>query len=89
MEIFKQFNFDQRNKFSHTINIENRLANAWKIVLTDKFGDPNDSNENGLIFKHENFVFNVEKITLTITLWIMPKNDNQSSMLYLLNFKLK
>ena len=81
MEIFKQFNFDQRNKFSHTINIENRLANAWKIVLTDKFGDPNDSNENGLIFKHENFVFNVEKITLTITLWIMPKNDNQSKLL--------
>ena len=81
IDIFRHFNFDQKNKFSHTINIENDYANAWKIVLTNKFGDPQDSNEHGLIFKHHNFAFNVEIVPITITLWIMPKKDNQSKLL--------
>ena len=82
MDIFKQFNFDQKNIFSPTINIENNLANAWKVVLTQKFGDRVEKKDtNGLLFQHSNFVYNSESVTITVTLWIMPKTDNQSKLL--------
>ena len=39
-EAFKNFNFDKKNKFCHTVLIENKLTSSWKQVLSSKLGEP-------------------------------------------------
>ena len=67
-DIFKNFNFDQKNKFSHTIIVENNLANGWKHVLTEKMGDPVDQNANGLKYQCTVRRFFPKKVALIILL---------------------
>jgi len=78
--LFKSFNFDQKNKFSHTIFIQNELAYAWKNALTEKYGVPEDKRNNGWIFKCEDFIVDNTGHSVTVTLYIMPKKDKKSKL---------
>ena len=76
VNIFENFNFDQRNKGSHTIFVEKDMVNNWKRILTEKFGiHENKGKQNGLIFKANEFEVNEEMFSITITLWENPKDD--------------
>ena len=76
---FKNFNFDQRNKYSHTILIENKWTFAWRKVLVGKIGDPEDKGHNGMIFRLKEFKVNEDVFSITITLYEAPK-DNQPKL---------
>ena len=76
---FKNFNFDQRNKYSHTILIENEWTFAWRKVLVGKIGDPEDKGHNGMIFRLKEFKVNEDVFSITITLYEAPK-DNQPKL---------
>ena len=78
--LFKSFNFDQKNKFSHTIFIQNEFAYAWKNALTEKYGVPEDKRNNGWIFKCEDFIVDNTGHSVTVTLYIMPKKDKKSKL---------
>ena len=58
VKAFKTFNFDQKNKFCHTILIEKKLSTAWKQVLSDMIGKPESKGKNGLIFRVSDFSVN-------------------------------
>ena len=80
--LFKSFNFDKKNKTSHTILIENDKAFFWKNVMIHKYGKPNETQTNGLKFEVKDFVIdNEEPLDIHVTLWIMPSGDNQSKLL--------
>ena len=76
---FKNFNFDQRNKYSHTILIENKLTFAWRKVLVGKIGDPEDKGHNGMIFRLKEFKVDEDVFSITVTLYEAPK-DNQPKL---------
>ena len=75
VKAFKTFNFDQKNKFCHTILIENKLSTAWKQVLSDMIGQPESKGKNGLIFRVSDFSVNNELFTITVTLYEAPKDN--------------
>ena len=51
-EAFKNFNFDKKNEFCHTVLIENKLTSSWKQVLSSKLGEPEIKGKGpGQIFK--------------------------------------
>ena len=71
ISIFKQFNFDQKNKYCHTIHIERKHCQFWDTVLRKTYGEPEDKTEtyNGLVFKVNEFCVEDEThSTITVTL---------------------
>ena len=75
VKAFKHFNFDQKNKFCHTVLIENRLSTAWKQVLNTRLGEPEDKGKNGLIYRVSEFSVNDELFKITVTLYEDPKDN--------------
>ena len=75
--LFKNFNFDQKNKLSHTIFLEKECVSAWRKVLTSKCGEPQDLTQknHGLKFQVLNFIVNDETFTITVTLWETTKEN--------------
>ena len=79
-EAFKNFNFDKKNKFCHTVLIENKLTSSWKQVLSSKLGEPEIKGKGpGQIFKVPEYSVNDDLFEITVTLYEVPK-DNKSKL---------
>ena len=77
IEIFKEFNKDQRNIESHTVIVENELAEIWATVLEARYGKPETKEKGcGLIFRH----WISSTLKFTITLYVKPKTDPRSKL---------
>ena len=77
MDLFKEFNKDQRNMESHTVIIEDELAEIWALVLEARYGKPETKEGGcGLIFRH----WINSTLKFTITLYVKPKTDPRSKL---------
>lgn len=79
IHVYKSANVDKKNCYSHTIYVENAMTNSWKHVLKEKLVNPKDSGDNGLIHTYR-WNFGSIRPKITVTLYMVPKNDNRSKL---------
>ena len=78
---FEMFNFDQKNKQSHTVFIQNEAVSEWKTILSKKFGPEVDRGSNGIQYKATNVEIEGVCATVFLTLYDTPKSDSKSKVL--------